>query len=52
MEKLVVCMHDALFFCPGIFAPFLNGHNLNGNDSDSDEFSDTLEQVNEVCIII
>lgn len=32
----------------GLFAPLLvNGHNMNGNDSDSDEFSDTLEQVNE-----
>ncbi|KAG8194746.1 hypothetical protein JTE90_026391 [Oedothorax gibbosus] len=25
----------------------LNGHSVNGNDSDSDEFSDTLERVND-----
>lgn len=31
-------------------APFLNGHSFNGNDSDSEEFSDTLEQVNEVSL--
>lgn len=30
-----------------LLAPFINGHSFNGNDSDSEEFSDTLEQVNE-----
>ncbi|XP_055948088.1 acyl-CoA-binding domain-containing protein 5-like [Argiope bruennichi] len=32
----------------GIYRTPVNGHNLNGNnDSDSDEFSDTLDRVNE-----